>query len=192
MASRTQIANDTLLGLALEEVTDSLESSPRARAINAIFDKTLDEVLASHPWNCAKARAVIAKDAAAPTFGFANQYTLPADRWCLRAWRLDPDYHGDDAKFKVEGRKLLTDEGDPIYLQYIARVADIEELAPGIAWLLSMTLAWKLAWKLTGKLAVKADMEKAVANARLAARSQDGQEDTPDPLPESSFLMARY
>lgn len=69
------------------------------------FEKSRDEILASHKWNLAKKRA-FAIQTTDPLFGYDNAFTKPTD--CLKVWTIEQD---PLAEFEVEGSTIVTDEG---------------------------------------------------------------------------------
>lgn len=72
---------------------------------NRFYASARDEILASHPWNCAVTRKKIIQTDA-PISGYSYAYNLPLD--CLRVWRLiDWDY-----EYRVEGSTLVSDESE--------------------------------------------------------------------------------
>ena len=65
-------------------------------------------------------RVQLAKDSTSPVVEYANQFTLPAD--CLRVLKIHTgvtDSVKTDMEYKIEGRKVKTNEGT-IFLIYIA------------------------------------------------------------------------
>ena len=59
------------------------EDSEESRLCNAFFWPTVDEVLRSHPWNCAIHRKSIAADSTTPAFDYDYRFQLPSNPWCL-------------------------------------------------------------------------------------------------------------
>jgi hypothetical protein len=80
------------------------------------YPRAVDQVLAAHPWGCAKAMLTLAPLADTPPAGFAKQYLLPSDVVAPR------ELVGSDSDWEVQGDKLLTDDL-AITLAYTKRIA---------------------------------------------------------------------
>ena len=120
MASVVDICNGALNQLGASTILTLTEDSKNARLCNARYTQIRDSVFRSHPWNCLQKRLQLAADSDAPAWGFTKQYTLPAD--CLRVLTI-LDY---DADYKIEGRKILTDNST-MKILYISRDEDPNE-----------------------------------------------------------------
>ena len=80
------------------------------------YDQARDITLASHPWNEAKKRIIIAQDADEPIFGYDRAYTEPSD--ALRILSVN-DSVGADVRnnaqgvtaWEVENQKILSNAG---------------------------------------------------------------------------------
>lgn len=185
MPSLVQIANYGLRELGDDLITDINQNSEVARAIKDVHPLVRDEVLAGHPWNCALKRAKLSKDTESPAWGYANSFTLPAD--CLRVWRLAETA----IEYRVEGGKLLTDAGDPLYILYIHRLTDYEKFSPHLAVALGLSLSAAIAFRITQSRSA-ADRLKQLSSISLAqARTIDAQEGTPELIDADDFLNAR-
>lgn len=187
MASEVDIYNIALAFCGAEPVMDPLQLSTNAKILLAQFPTTRDAVLRAHPWNCAMARAVLAKNATAPAWGFDNQYTLPADPYCLRVYRLEEP----DADYQVEGRRLLTNEGPPLRILYIARVIDTEQFDALLVQAIGARLAFAANYKLTRNAGLTAKAWDWYRDILAEARSMDGQEGSPEEFAPSEWLDAR-
>lgn len=190
MASWVQIANKALRRVGNYRIQSLDETNEAARAVRDVYEAVRDSVLSRHPWNCALVRASLAADADAPAWGYAKAFTLPTDPYCLRVWRLSEEDHGD-AEWRVVGRKLHTDEAAPLYVEYISRVTDPEQLAPYLADVISAHIAAEVAFRLS-ESNTKAETLRQWAEEELRhARSLDGQEGTGERLIADQFLTER-
>lgn len=191
MPSWTSILNTSLLWLKQRTVQNYLSTTDNAAIeFRRVYEQARDTVLAAHPWNCAMELASLDADATAPAFGFTYAYTLPTDPWCLRVWQLDYDTH-DDAKWKVRGRKIHTDESAPLKIEYIARRTDPAEFSPHLADTMSACIAERLAITLTGSESKRQAMEEKYGDYLRNARTFDGQEGTPDEIRADSWEQER-
>jgi len=198
MPSVVDICNEAMDLLGAATITALTENSKEARLCNRRFETVRDAVLRAHPWNTAITRASLAKDSESPAFGFANQFTLPTDPYCLRVlsfWNsnIDSDVapYDSEVMFKIEGRKVLSNEGT-CKITYLARVTDTETYDS----LLSSTIAHKLAaetaYAITGSTTVSQAMQQLYEVRLREARSIDAMEGVPDKLIADDFINIRF
>ena len=123
MSSVVDICNSALNMLGANNIISLTEDSKNARLMNQRYESVRDSIFRSHAWNSLIKRVELAADTTAPTHEYAKQYTLPAD--CIRVLKVGGHHNGSSSdldagqKFKIEGRKLLTDE-TKIFLIYIS------------------------------------------------------------------------
>ena len=198
MPSVVDICNEAMDLLGAATITALTENSKEARLCNRRFETVRDGVLRSHPWNVAITRASLAKDSETPAFGFANQFTLPTDPYCLRVlsfWNsnIDSDVapYDSEVMFKIEGRKVLSNEGT-CKITYLARITDTETYDS----LLSSTIAHKLAaetaYAITGSTTVSQSMQQLYELRLREARSIDAMEGVPDKMIADDFVNIRF
>ena len=198
MPSVVDICNEAMDLLGTATITALTENSKEARLCNRRFETVRDAVIRAHPWNVAITRASLAKDSETPAFGFANQFTLPTNPYCLRVlsfWNsnIDSDVapYDSEVMFKIEGRKVLSNEGT-CKITYLARVTDTETYDP----LLSSTIAHKLAaetaYAITGSTTVSQSMQQLYELRLREARSADAMEGMPDKLIADDFINIRF
>lgn len=198
MPSVVDICNEAMDLLGAATITALTENSKEARLCNRRFDTVRDQVLRSHPWNCAISRATLAKDSDAPAFGFTNQFTLPTDPYCLRVlsfWNSTVNNeiaaYDSNVMYKIEGRKILSNEGT-CKIVYIFRQTDTEQYDS----LLSSTIAHKLAaetaYAITGSNGVSQAMFALYEQQVRLARSMDAMEGYPDQIQADTFVNIRY
>jgi len=198
MPSVVDICNEAMDLLGAATITALTENSKEARLCNRRFDTVRDQVLRSHPWNCAINRATLAKDSDAPAFGFTNQFTLPTDPYCLRVlsfWNSTVNNeiaaYDSNVMYKIEGRKILSNEGT-CKIVYIFRQTDTEQYDS----LLSSTIAHKLAaetaYAITGSNGVSQAMFALYEQQVRLARSMDAMEGYPDQIQADTFVNIRY
>ena len=153
------------------------EDSKSARVCNQRFANVRDAVMRAHPWNCLVTRTSLAADSEAPAFTFAYKYTLPTDPYCLRVLHLD--YH--DIDFKVEGRKIMTDEGT-LNLVYLARVEDPNEYDMLLVEAIAARLAADISYNLANSSSLTPTMWQLYSEKLSEARFVDASEGTPGVL----------
>ena len=166
MPSSVDLCNSALNMIGASNITSFTEDSKAARLCNQRYDFIRDKVFRSHNWNCLLTRVVLTPDATAPTFEFANQFTLPTDPFCLRPMNLD----ASSIVYNVEGRKILTDEST-INLIYVARILDVNTYDVALMETISIALAADFAYPLTNSVslgqAMQQKYDKMVSEARF-------------------------
>ena len=200
MASDVDIANRALQKLGEARIVsvfppDDLKS---ARALNAAFEIVRDNELRAHWWNFARARTTLPSDTAKPAFDFNFQYTLPAD--CLRVRVVGNmrqslgllNYRtGLEALYAIEGRKILTDLGAPLSLEYTSRVTDTTLWDACFIEAFACKLAIETAYELTQNDAkgesLRRDYKRAIREAVLA----NAIELPPEGFTDDSFVLSR-
>ena len=193
MASVVDICNGALNQLGASTILTLTEDSKNARLCNARYTQVRDSVFRSHPWNCLQKRVQLAADSDTTAWGFTKQYTLPAD--CLRVLTI-LDY---DADYKIEGRKILTDNST-MKILYISRVEDPNEYDELLRETLSAALAADIAYAVTSSNPTATNMFNLFQSKLKEARfvdSTEGQNLSPDKgmadvIGADTFLNSRF
>ena len=193
MASVVDICNGALNQLGATTILTLTEDSKNARLCNARYTQIRDSVFRSHPWNCLQKRLQLAADSDAPAWGFTKQYTLPAD--CLRVLTI-LDY---DADYKIEGRKILTDNST-MKILYISRIEDPNEYDELLRETLSAAIAADIAYAVTSSNPTATNMYNLFQSKLKEARfvdSTEGQNLSPDKgmadvIGADTFLNSRF
>ena len=193
MASVVDICNGALNQLGASTILTLTEDSKNARLCNARFTQVRDAVFRSHPWNCLQKRVQLAADTDTPAWGFTKQYTLPAD--CLRVLTI-LDY---DADYKIEGRKILTDNST-MKILYISRIEDPNEYDELLRETLSAALAADIAYAVTSSNPTASNMYNLFQDKLKDARfvdSTEGQNMNPekgmaDVIGADTFINSRF
>jgi hypothetical protein len=193
MASVVDICNGALNQLGATTILTLTEDSKNARLCNARYTQIRDSVFRSHPWNCLQKRLQLAADSDAPAWGFTKQYTLPAD--CLRVLTI-LDY---DADYKIEGRKILTDNST-MKILYISRIEDPNEYDELLRETLSAAIAADIAYAVTSSNPTATNMYNLFQSKLKEARfvdSTEGQNLSPDKgmadvIGADTFINSRF
>jgi hypothetical protein len=189
MADVTGICNSALAKIGAARITSLAEGSKNASLCAELYDKCRDDLLRAHTWNFAVARTKLAREADAPAFGPAHAYGLPAD-WirCVSA------HGGADGRavlvYRIEGDRLLSDAGQ-VYLRYIRRVEDANRMPADFREALACLLARELAVPLAQSGTLEEKLEARFRTRLRRARTTDGLEDQPEPLPLGAWAEVR-
>jgi hypothetical protein len=193
MASIVDICNGALNQLGASTILTLTEDSKNARLCNARFTQVRDSIFRSHPWNCLQKRVELAADSDTPAWGFTSQFTIPAD--CLRVLTI-LDF---DSDYKIEGRKILTDNSS-MKILYISRVTDPNEYDELLRETLSAALAADIAYAVTSSNPVAKNMydlfQEKLKDARFVD-STEGQNMNPekgmaDVIGADTFINSRF
>lgn len=186
MASDVDITNSALDLLGEPVINALTDDTPGARIANRTFQRLSDAVLRAHPWNFAMFQASIPADATAPTWKYSAAYTWPSVPWCLRIWEVE---NPSRLEYKILGRKIHTDLGAPLKIQFIGRVTNYTDPLFNEALAARCALEW--AEKLTKEPAVRKDMAELYAALMPESRSIDGQEGTPEVAEHYTWIAVR-
>jgi len=191
MASVVDIVNSGLNLLGASTISALTDDSKNARLCNQRYESVRDRVFRSHSWNCLTKRVQLAQDSTAPVIEYTYAYTLPTD--CLRVLKVHngtTDSIASALDYKVEGRKIKTDEGT-LYLIYIAIDTDPNNYDAYLRESISHQLAADLAYAITSN-ATLANNYMARADERLReARFIDATENSLGTIESSEFTDAR-
>lgn len=172
--SKVSICNRALSFIkANNRITDITEDSEEARLCNILFDEALDTLLETHPWNFATYRSELAMLATTPTFDYTYAFQLPTDPYCLKVIKVvnGDVYVIDD--YEIEGRTLVTNE-DSVYVKYIGRVTNYNNLSTLFRTALAYYLASELAEPLTGSTSMGNQMASKFNYYLRKAKANDG------------------
>ena len=195
MASKVEICNSALNMLGANNITDLTEDSKNARLLNQRYEPIRDAVFRTHAWNCLIKGIQLAADTDTPTHEYTYQYTLPAD--CLRVLRIGGHHDGSSSdldngqQFKIEGRKVLTDE-TTVYLIYISKITDVNEYDTLLQETIAARLAAELCYAVTSSTSLSGSLKESYEEKLREARFTDATEGTADKLDSSTFINSRY
>lgn len=196
-SSTTDIANRAITKLGEARVLTMLDDTVAGRTMNSMFNQVRDAELRRNRWNFALSRTQLMALAAAPNWGYAYQYTLPAD--FLSLVQVGQFYVRPLSKAKgpwhVEsndsGTVILTDMAAPLLVRYVKRVDNSGLFDP----LFVEVLACKLAMEGCETITQSGPKKQALAQEYKAALAEAARcnalENPPDQLPRGSWLDAR-
>jgi hypothetical protein len=169
--SEADICNLALAHLGEAPIVSLQDDSVAGRACFLHYAATRDAVLRSHRWNFAQARVVLSRLSAAPSFGWAYQFPLPAD--CLRVLEFNGSEAGDvvSDEYIIEGRNILTDD-DAAEIVYIRKVTEVGLMDALFIQALAVALAISLSETIRGTTGKTAELTQAYERmtASLARR----------------------
>lgn len=187
MTSTVDIVNRALLDLGQKTIASLDDPKKSARIAKQRYPGLRDAVLRAHPWNCAERRVELAAETTGPVFGPANAFVrLPDDLRVLKVGDQD-----DDTKWRVEGRRIVTDLGAPLPVRYIVRITDPNEFDTLLIEALASRIAWALAMPLVMKRTMAEQAKSDYQDKLTEARSIDGQESSSRKTKSNQWLESR-
>lgn len=199
MASQIDICNWALSKIGQGDVAALTDQNPRARSLTQLWDLCRDDELRKNRWRFSMVRTALAKDAAAPVWGYASQYTLPGD--CLRVVQVSEydlgrslGYATDTRpEWVIEGDRILTDlpRGAALNIRYIARVTEAGRWDPSFVNVMACRLGLELCDRLTESGPRKAMAMEDYRMAMREARRAEAIEHPPQPLADTDPVAAR-
>jgi hypothetical protein len=189
MASIVGICNSALVKLGATRIIQLTEGSKNANLCNEQFEKVRDDLLRAHVWNFAIGRARLPQLAETPVFQFACAFQLPAD--FLRVVSVHPDAGGEAmVPYRVEGRKLLSDS-DVLYLRYVRRIGDPNDMDAHFREALAWALALDLCIPISQSNTMREMMDDGLRRQLARAKSVDAIEDFPEPGRATAWVAER-
>lgn len=198
MASQVNIVNRALSRLGVARLTSMGDANEQARLASEIWDVTRDAELRSRRWNFAIKRASLAALVTTPTWGFDNEYQLPADFLMLLeipdAWAAAglTDYRNqEEVPFRIEGQKILTDLDAPLDIRYMASITDTGTWDSTFCEVMACRLAMEMCEQLTQSNTKFQLLQAAYKDAVRVAQRANAFENPPQPLPDDSWILSR-
>lgn len=186
MSTAVKVCSDALVELGLAPINSFDPNADRSIAAENLYPQVRDNVLRSHPWNCAIKRVVLSPDTVAPAFGWTYAYTLPGD--CLRVLSIAEKRRR--IPYAKEGNALLCDEG-AVYLRYVYRNDNPATWDASLFRAMTLAMAAALAIPVCEDANKKQEKERELLAVLRTARAVDGQEEPPDELDDYPLLAAR-
>ncbi len=171
--SEVDICNSALNLIGASTILSLQEDSKVGRICNQRYPHVRDSVFRSHPWNCLIKRTALPQDTQAPEWEFSYAYTLPSD--CLRILKLEYS----DTVYKIEGRKIVTDENAPLKIQYVAQITDPMQYDQLLVEAIASRLASDIAYPIIGSNTLSAQMFDVYMLKLSEARFVDATEGMP-------------
>ncbi len=188
--TETDICNRAIDRLGAAHLTSLDDQTENAGRFKRSYPITRDAVIRAYPWNCCTRRVALAAVGAAPVSGYARQFNLPADPYCLRVISIDGEARFG-LRYRVEGRAILTDEPAPLDLVFLGRV-DPPEFDALLIDVIAGRLAADLAYAITGSARLAEEARAAYRSILIEGRLTDAQEGTAEDLIGSTWLESRF
>lgn len=192
MASQTDICNQALTKIGADRILAITDDTKAASTLNAIWAIKRDAELAAQPWTFAIRRALLPASTTPPVFGWKYAYPLPIDYLAMVEVGEDYAFYTGNTGplFALEDGAVLTDQGSPLAVRYIARVTNAGLYPALFAEALACRLAAELCESMTQSApkreAAWAEHKKAIREARRV----NAIEQPPRKIPPGSWERA--
>lgn len=187
MASKVSIANGALQLLGATRIESLDQDRPNAKSMKAAFDTTRDALLRRYDWAFAIKRDSIAADGDDTEWGDWHRYALPNDHIKL----ILDDESGQKVDWRIEGRFIVTTDGAPLNIRYIARITDVNLYDPLFVEALEAALALACCEEITQSNAKMDRAQKAYDDAVAEAKRIGAIEKPAQAFPEDDWVNAR-
>lgn len=185
MSSAATVVNIGLTALGDPTLIVTLDDNTKtANLAKKIYDPLRKAELRAHPWNFARKRVKVAKDATNPAFGYSYRYLKPAD--FVRLVTTE-----DQTDFQIEGDYILSDDSSPIELIYISNVTDVSKFDPLFMQALGLRLAIDLSPHLTNSGTKRERLKEDYRDVVSEARRTNAIENIPAERPEDTWISVR-
>lgn len=191
MTGIVDITKDALQIITDKTIVSLDENSNAARQAKIAYPKARDFVLREYPWICATRRVLLPSSAETAAYGDWIRYRRPADDVRLLPVTLNGEADGTPAKYRLEGRFILTVVEAPLKYRYVTNNLDPVEMPPDLRHAIAAQMAVRLAEILTGSQTI---LSEALGRYRLAladAKRSDSDECDLLELAENSWNAAR-
>lgn len=187
--SAVSICSNALLMVGAKTI-NSLDddTSDRGRLVANLYPMVRDYLLASHPWNCCKARALLNPDVTAPQFDYGYAYTLPAD--FARMGRIGSDDDGV-IDYAIENGKILCDQV-PLKLHYQFLNQNEALWSPLMVMACTMLMRAIVAYPITSSTSLEQLLEQVLQPYLKQARAIDSQDTPPETMGDFPLLQSRF
>lgn len=198
MASQVEIANRALTKVGEQRILSLSDDVEAARTVDSLWGVVRDAELRIRVWRFSIDRDALAALVTTPSWGFDYEYQLPAD--CLRLLQVGEYYPGvslsdyrnaDESEWKVEGRKILTNQSAPLKIRYVSRVEDTGQWDAAFTEAFACRLAAEVCERLTQSNTKRQIAWDEYKQAISMAVKANAIESAPEPIPDSEWVMAR-
>ena len=201
MTERVDICNLALSWLGEDEITSIEDPSSRALQLKINYIPARDATLEAHEWSFAIERFIPGKLAAAPAFGVANAFSVPAE--IIRVLTVSRNeaeagntyWNGriggqEQLDWVMENSKILCNE-EVIYCRGLRRVEQEGRFSPLFVHALAAKLAGLIALNLTASKEIQANMFGLYAGFIKEAKTRDGMQGRSKRIRDRTLLKSR-
>lgn len=197
MASQIEISNRGLMLIGEKRLSSLSDDNPKAEDISAGWDMLRDSLIRAQAWHCFMQRKSLAADADAPAWGFSYAYSMDAD--VVRVLQVGESYPSvdlsdyrttDNADFRIEGRKIVTNFGAPLKVKWLVNSVEIGNWDASFAKLMAADIADYLQPRRVQSNETAQRIAAWRMGAYAEAAATNAIEEPSDPLADDTFIAA--
>ncbi|CAB4136923.1 hypothetical protein UFOVP315_3 [uncultured Caudovirales phage] len=191
--SKTGIANLALIHLGQPTINniDTPGNSHGASTMALVYDDARQMTLRAGAWRFALRRDRISRDSATPTHSWAYQFTLPTNCMLLHQVGEDSEPLEVNESYKIEGRKIITDEEGPLAIVYVDDISDVSQFPSDFKFAMAAYLAHLGAPDILKSSEKAAEMLKLYEYYMEMAANNNALENPPRKRSRSRWLQAQ-
>ncbi len=185
--SQVSICNLALTFLGAKRINALDENSNNARACNAVYDLSLEEVLMENNWTFAQKRIALATVTGDPVFtddGVSVIYQKPVD--CLKVNFTNTE----NALVKLEGDKILSDTAG-LKIIYTFLNTDPQSYTKKFVNALATLISRNIAYAITSSRSMVKEQGQLYIDRLNVAMSVDSQQGTPLSPMQDDIVLSR-
>lgn len=198
ICNRALLANGADRILAFDTATDGDGVSSKEQILcNEFYPALRDEEMSKHLWNFAMQRAILTPDVAVPLYGYDTAFQMPNDLLVLAEVEGDQQppvevaSTDDDVPWRVEGKKIFSNEDSQLNIRYVKRVTDPNLFSQYFINLLKARLAYEFAIPLENDQVLYDRLKNEYLDLAAGARFSDATEDPTNRFQADTWLIAR-
>lgn len=190
---KTGIANLALINLGQGTVNniDDPGISHAASVVAQVFDDARQLTLRAGAWRFALERMTIAREAATPNHSWQYQFLLPTRVMLLHQVGTDDQPLEINTEYKLEKRRLITNEEGPLPIVFVDDVNDIASYPPDFKFALAAYIAHLAAPDALKSTEKAAEMLKLFEFYMDMAANNNALENPPFIIKKSKWLGAQ-
>ena len=120
MASKLDLFNAALLEIEMPVLSALTETGERRRTLDAVYDRVVEECLASGSWNFATETVKLSADTGVePAFGMTEIFAKPADWIRTVSISADENFTHPETEYEDE-ENWFSASTTPIYAKYVS------------------------------------------------------------------------
>lgn len=197
--SGTDIVNVALGRIHVDRVSSyTSDTSETAVKVRDHYDHVRRDVLASHNWNFALKRAVLAPLSASPVSGKEFGFELPGDFIRLVSVHSDDRDYSRSPRYRLEimdvsgsEKKVILSDHNPLYIRYVYDLENANVMSAGFRDCFAWALARDLSAAIPGKVTLFDALDRKYEKRLRRVSASDAIQDFPEDRPQGTWADSR-
>lgn len=195
--SSTEIINRALIKIGQPPIASNTQA-PYGETSGILYEDLRDFLLSSYYWRFAINDAVLARDEQELSGEYRYSYTLPSDFLTLvqvgiyyKQPNLSDFIMKSDARYSLQGNKILTDIPDKLFIKYVFREEDETKYSRCFREALICKLAAELAPRVKQSAAIKQQCDQEFQQIMAVAQTNNEIQRDIETIPDGSWVTCR-